>query len=159
MNTPHSSSSERVLLELFKLGLEIHRRNKDLERKCGLSIVQFCLLKHLVEMPGISAQVLAETVGVHSSTLTQTLRRLRKKGYLFIDEDPIDSRKKIISITREGKITLDRAIRLVQSYVQKTEGLEKLVAEIKSCFATHPTPKKTPEATHVFHLVSQIQQL
>ena len=58
-------------------------------------------------MPATSAQALANTAGIHPSTLTQTLKRLEKKKYILIAEDPKDSRKKLVLLTRSGKTILD----------------------------------------------------
>ena len=94
---------------LFRIGISIHNLNKILEKKLGLSMVQWCLLEQLIDMPGASAQSLAKAVGVHPSTLTQTLRRLERKGFIFMTESPGDSRKKLISITKQGKHIFERA--------------------------------------------------
>lgn len=37
----------------------------------GLSLGQWCVLKHLIDMPGTSANALAAAVGVHPSTYKQ----------------------------------------------------------------------------------------
>jgi len=102
------SKDMQPLVSLFRVGISIHNFNKKSEEKIGLSLVQWCLLEQLIDMPGTSAQVLAKSVGVHPSTLTQTLKRLEKKGLLYQAEDPKDSRKKIISITKDGKHAMER---------------------------------------------------
>lgn len=76
--------------------------NKAFESKHGLSIVQWSVLKTLVERPAVSPQLLARALGVSPGTLTQTLVRLSRKKLIFTCDDPKDARKKIISITRAG---------------------------------------------------------
>lgn len=110
--------AERPLFSLFRIGNSIQALNKRTEKYCGLSLVQWCLLKYLIDMPGSSAQLLAKAVGVHPSTLTQTLKRLEKKKFIFITEDPKDSRKKLISITRAGKYTLETTAGNVQVWTK-----------------------------------------
>lgn len=102
------SKDERPLFALIRIGISIHNFNKKAEEKVGLSLVQWCLLEQLIDMPGTSAYALSKSVGVHPSTLTQTLKRLEKKGFIFQAEDPRDSRKKIISITKSGKQAMER---------------------------------------------------
>ena len=97
------------LLSLFHLGVSLHHLNMQSEKRLGLSLGQWCLLKKLIDMPVTTAHALSKAVGVHPSTLTQTLKRLESRGFIFITEDPKDSRKKLISITRAGKKALDRA--------------------------------------------------
>ncbi len=96
------------LKSVFHVSLLLHNLNKEAERRTGLSIVQWSLLKHLLEMPGASAQELSDAVKLHPSTLSQSFKRLVRKELILILEDPRDSRKKIISLTRKGKETLDR---------------------------------------------------
>lgn len=102
------SSKSHSLFFLFRIGLSIHKFNKKAEEEVGLSLVQWCLLEQLIDMPGTSACTLAKSVGVHPSTLTQTLKRLKKKGFVFQVDDPKDSRKKIISLTKSGKNAMER---------------------------------------------------
>lgn len=97
------------LLSIFKIGLSIHNFNKISERETGLSLVQWCLLNKLMDMPAASALALAKGVGVHPSTLTQSLKRLEKKGFVFVADDPRDSRRKMISLTRNGQAAMQLA--------------------------------------------------
>lgn len=96
---------------LFHLTLVLHHLNKDVERKFKLSLVQLFVLLKLRQLPGVSAQVLASAVGVHPSTLSQTLRRLSRKEFVFVTEDPKDSRKKILALTKRGKESIDLVYR------------------------------------------------
>ncbi|MBL7668972.1 MAG: MarR family transcriptional regulator [Bdellovibrionaceae bacterium] len=101
------SKTERHFVSLFHIGVAIHHFNKYSERYLGLSLVQWCLLKQLINMPAVSAHTLALAVGIHPSSLTQTLKRLERKKYVVIMNDPQDTRKKIISISRLGKDVLE----------------------------------------------------
>ena len=87
---------------LVQANLAFHNLNKTAETKFGLSLVQYYLLATLRDMPGCSPQKLAEALGMHPSTLTQSLKRLQKKETIFVGEDPKDSRKKILIMTRNG---------------------------------------------------------
>ncbi len=96
----------KSISSLMDLSLTLQNINKTLEVKCGLSFVQWSLLKKLLNMPAVSPLFLAKALGVTPGTLTQTLIRLDRKKYLFMCDDPTDARKKMISITRLGKETL-----------------------------------------------------
>lgn len=106
---------ERAWFLLLDVWGSIQRFNKESEKRFGLSLVQWCLLRRLIDMPFASAQSLAAEVGVHPSTMTQTIKRLEKKRFVFVGEDPKDSRKKMISITRLGKETLETASKHMRS--------------------------------------------
>jgi DNA-binding MarR family transcriptional regulator len=122
----------------FQLGMEIERLSARIEQKAGISLAQWSVLIRLKDLPACSAQDLAQAVGVHPSTLTQSLKRLEKKGYIFVGKDPKDSRKKILSLTRSGAKKLDEALRilqpwrdLVQPKVNAMESLVELISSLK----------------------------
>lgn len=96
---------------LFHLTLVLHHLNKDVEQKFKLSLVQLFVLLRLRHLPATCAHVLASAVGVHPSTLSQTLRRLARKEFVFVTEDPKDYRRKIIVLTKRGKETIDLVYR------------------------------------------------
>ncbi len=96
------------IAKLVRMSLAFHSLNKGAEARLGLSLVQYHLLATLRDMPGCSPQNLAGTVGMHPSTLTQSLKRLQRKGAIFVAEDPKDSRKKILTMTRVGCELLGR---------------------------------------------------
>ncbi len=88
---------------LVQESLSFHNKNKAAEKNFGLSLVQYHLLVTLRDLPGCSPQELARAAGMHPSTLTQSLKRLKRKEALYIATDPRDSRKKILSLTRKGR--------------------------------------------------------
>ncbi len=116
---------QHPLKSVFNVGLLLHNLNKEAERKTGLSIVQWSILKYLIEMPATSAQELSEAVRLHPSTLTQSLKRLSRKDLIIVTEDPRDLRKKIISLTRNGKKILDYSD-------QQMEQIAKPLTEIRN---------------------------
>lgn len=120
------------LFSLFKIGVSIQHLNKKTEKNFGLSLVQWCLLKCLINMPAAPAHVLAKVAGVHPSTLTQSLKRLERKGYIFITEDPNDSRRKLISLTRIGKNILDKNSIKMEQWSKKLLPMEKELTSVRS---------------------------
>ncbi|HTL10930.1 MAG TPA: MarR family transcriptional regulator [Bdellovibrionota bacterium] len=94
--------STELLKAVFQVGLLLHHLNQEAEERTGLSIVQWTVLRHVGEAPGISAQGLARAVKVHPSTLTQTLKRLSRRGLIQVKGDREDSRKKRISLSAAG---------------------------------------------------------
>jgi DNA-binding MarR family transcriptional regulator len=94
---------------LVRENLKFHSLNKNAEISLGLSLVQYHLLVTLRDMPGSSPQQLADAVGMHPSTLTQSIKRLQRKDVIFIADHPKDARKKLLSVTRQGHELLLRA--------------------------------------------------
>ncbi len=92
--------------ELVQLNLAFHNLNKATEDNLGLSLVQYYLLNLLRDMPGCAPQRLANAAGMHPSTLTQSMKRFLRKKLIYVEEDPRDSRKKILGITICGHTAL-----------------------------------------------------
>jgi len=96
---------------LFRLALALNHLNKDIERAFKLSLVQLFVLLRVRALPGTCSHVLSGVVGVKPSTLTATLQRLLRKEYVFVTEDPRDSRRKLIALTRRGNEAVEAVYR------------------------------------------------
>lgn len=127
------NETNKPLFALFQLGNTIHQINKQTERRNGLSLVQWCVLNRLIDMPAAPAASLAKEVGVHPSTLTQTLRRLVRKKCVYIISDPKDSRKKMITITREGRDLFKRSSEQLHLWSHDLNSLTAEFNRIQSC--------------------------
>ncbi|MFL5812413.1 MAG: MarR family winged helix-turn-helix transcriptional regulator [Bdellovibrionia bacterium] len=122
----------------FRLGMEIERMGQRMEEKTGVSLAQWSVLIRLKDLPASTAQDLAAAVGVHPSTLTQALKRLERKKFIFIGKDPKDSRKKILSLTRDGADRLEEVRQVLQAWrddihpmVPTMEKLADLLQQLK----------------------------
>ena len=112
---PYPELDRDEIDSLFQLALVLHRLNREVEQKFKLSLVQLFVLLRLRRLPVACAHTLASAVGIHPSTLSQTLRRLTKKEFVFVTEDPRDSRRKLIALTKRGKDAIDVVSRDVKS--------------------------------------------
>jgi DNA-binding MarR family transcriptional regulator len=135
------SESHLSLLALSRMGVRIQNLNRQFERLCGMSLVQWSALKHLMDLPGASAQELAATIGVHPSTLTQSLRRLEEKQYVFVDLHPADARRKNLVVTRKGKEAHDRLIQKLGSTLAKIDAVADQIRELDQVLETVVSPK------------------
>lgn len=104
---------------LVRANLEFHYLNKKAESELGLSLAQYFILLTLRDMPGSSAQGLADSIGIHPSTLTQSLKRLERKSALLVTTDPRDARKKLLNLTRNGNEHLKRAEAGIEELLNK----------------------------------------
>jgi DNA-binding MarR family transcriptional regulator len=100
------SPAEQRLWQLFTtLGSldQIGRTVAETALVPGLSLAQFALLNHLVRHGGEWSPVqLARAFQVTKQTMTSTLARLERQGYVAVRPDPADGRAKLVSITPEG---------------------------------------------------------
>ncbi len=100
--------NHRVLIaKLVSMNLAFYNLNKQAEAKLGLSLVQYHLLASIRDLPAASPQVIAQQAGIHPSSLTQSLKRLEKKGFIYVGEHPKDSRKKFVSLTAKGNAIIE----------------------------------------------------
>lgn len=92
-----------IFEHLFKVGLKLEKLNKILISRSELSLIQWYILREMINNPYCSANKLADRIGCHSSTLTSFLSRMNKKKFVIIDTDASDGRRKRLVITRLGK--------------------------------------------------------
>lgn len=90
--------SEQIgfLEHMIGLSVDLHNLNASVQRLFDLSIVQWLVLRKIIENPGISARNLAATAGVHPSTITPTLSRLESMNLIYVFERASDLRRKLI---------------------------------------------------------------
>ena len=100
------SSNINPFHSILRLGLRIQHINQKLEQDSGMTLTQWSLLKCLVDNPTMSALNLAQSLGIQPSTLTQSLKRLERKGLIIVTKDPLDARRKLLSVTRSGNLAL-----------------------------------------------------
>jgi DNA-binding MarR family transcriptional regulator len=100
------SPSEQRLWQLFtEVGIldQLGRTVAESALVSGLSLAQFALLNHLVRLGGDWSPVrLARAFQVTKQTMTSTLARLERQGYVRVRPDPDDGRAKLVSLTPEG---------------------------------------------------------
>ncbi|HLE00030.1 MAG TPA: MarR family transcriptional regulator [Bdellovibrionota bacterium] len=128
-------SESTHFLSILQLGIRIQHVNQKLERDTGMSLTQWSLLKCLVDHPTISALDLADLLGIQASSLTQSIKRLQKKGLIVVAKDPLDARRKLLSVTREGNARLlqvDRKLKTWQSSAKlSSSSVQEVFRELK----------------------------
>ena len=76
----------------------------------GLRIAQFSVLNHLARLGGEKSPAqLARAFQVTKGAMTNTVRRLEAAGWVRVRPDGADGRRKLVSITPEGRAMRDRA--------------------------------------------------
>ena len=98
-----------------KIYFACHTRHvRDEETNQRLSAHQASLLDHLDEVEPTSMLTLAGHMGVTASTMSLTIDRLVRAGYVTRDRDAFDARKVALRLTKDGarikerKSVLDR---------------------------------------------------
>jgi DNA-binding MarR family transcriptional regulator len=69
----------------------------------GLTIAQFSLLARLLVQKEISIGELAEALVTDPTTLTRNIKPLNERGLLLIVYDAEDRRRRLVTLTKEGR--------------------------------------------------------
>lgn len=78
----------------------------------GLTVAQFSVLNHFARLGGErSPAALADAFQVARATMTSTLQKLKRKGFIDIKPDPDDGRGKRVSLTPAGRAARGDALK------------------------------------------------
>ena len=91
--------ASRLVSQIYDQFLEPH----------GLTITQFGVLANLAWHDGIAIGALAERLIMDPTTLTRTLRPLRRDGFVKLLSDPKDRRARRLHLTDSGRERLAKA--------------------------------------------------
>lgn len=128
----------RVLLNLFSIARTVQEFNLYFEKEHQLSLTQWLTLATLKDLPGCTALTLAQALSMKPSSLTQILKRLERKKLIHVSVDPMDSRKKLLSLSRDGKRQMDSLARPLKTQFGhlKLEPISKIEKSLKSAAGT-----------------------
>ncbi len=80
----------------------------------GMTVPQFSVLNHFVRLGGPKTPAqLASAFQVNRATMTNTLKRLKERGFISAARDERDGRSKQIDITDAGRKARDEAVKAV----------------------------------------------
>ena len=74
----------------------------------GVTIQQFCVLRHVRDWGPVSVTELSERIGLDRTTLSRNLALLERRGLLAVQPSP--GRQRPMVLTADGKKTLKRAL-------------------------------------------------
>ncbi len=102
----------------------------------GMKSTQFALLIDIASHDdGLSINELAEYSMMDQTTVTRNVEILRKNGYVIVQTEEKDSRRKKITLSKEGRQKLDAATPLwknAQTKLQQSIGEEQYDAFLKT---------------------------
>jgi DNA-binding MarR family transcriptional regulator len=76
----------------------------------NMTPVQFSSLQTICSQPGLDQKTLANTIGYDTSTIGGVIDRLEARGLVARNTSPSDRRVRLVTPTREGIQTLQRAV-------------------------------------------------
>jgi DNA-binding MarR family transcriptional regulator len=87
------------------------RLNREMQEKSGISVADFSVLVHLSEHPDARMRVLelARALGWEKSRLSHQLTRMQQRGLIERSNCNEDRRGAFVTLTEQGRETVDRA--------------------------------------------------
>mgnify|MGYP001809758001 CR=1 FL=1 len=114
---------------LTEIGIIAQLSNAALERSlpAGMSAAQFGVLSHFMRRGAAESPAkLAAAFQVTKGAMTNTLQRLEAQGYVAVEADAADGRKKRVSMTAEGARAYEAGLLALRP---RMEGLREAFTE------------------------------
>ncbi len=109
--------SELLLLDQFLR----NRISKTLPE--GVELSQFLVLLHLAASGDeIGPARLASSFNVTRGAMSNTLGRLERNGQITVRGDTVDARRKFVSVSEQGQMTLDQVVGEINPRLKETLG-------------------------------------
>jgi MarR family transcriptional regulator, organic hydroperoxide resistance regulator len=133
----------QFMQRLWQLVHALDVASKRMARTLGVTGPQRLVVRIVGLHPGITAQAISTTLGMHPSTLTGVLARLEQRGVLARAVDPNDRRRARFRLTAAGRAIDGARKGTVEAAVRRALGraggrvapalamLELLVAELE----------------------------
>lgn len=102
--------SNQVCFPTYAVANKILRRYQPLLKKINLTYTQYVTMMVLWEKEIVNEKDLVKALYLKANTLTDLLRKLKKKGLINIGKDQTDKRNIVISLTEEGRKLKDSAV-------------------------------------------------
>ena len=122
-----------LLISLRKIIQAIDQHSIQLKKNFGLTGPQLIILQEVLAKDLISVTRLSKDVSLSQATVTNITKRLEKQGYVERNKSLNDKRKVNISVTRKGKLMLEKVPPLLQEKFtdrfSKLEDWEQLMIE------------------------------
>jgi len=126
MSKSSSLNDGCVAFNLRRASRIITRRYEESLKPLALTSFQFTTLVALSDYPAIPLSVMAEEFGMSNSTMTRNLKPMLAKNYVILKAHTADARRKLVSITPQGRRMMKKAEPLWQK--AQDEALKDLSA-------------------------------
>ena len=126
MTEPPKKNEEEILSALRRISRAISLYSNYVQRAHGITGPQLMVLREADRSGEVAVGTLARRVSLSHATVTGILDRLEKRGLVARVASDKDRRKRVVQVTREGKILLANAPPLLQSrFLEELRKLEE----------------------------------
>jgi DNA-binding MarR family transcriptional regulator len=118
-----------ALILIIKRSYSLHLDH--ILKKYNITGTQSLFIKTLSKKNNVSQEYFAELFHLNEGTVTRTLQKLEEKNLIKREEDPLNKRKKIVSLTKKGKELSSTLKNVNQELEQKLYGELKIEEQRK----------------------------
>lgn len=122
----------RLMVSLQKLNTTLNEKLNRNMRQYGLNMTEFIILAHLNIKEVEQIQKLGNVAYITSGTITYTVNKLIKKGYVIKKQDFKDKRVFLVSLTKQGEKVYKKVFGKYIMYLNNI--LEGFTEETKQMF-------------------------
>ena len=102
----------QVCFPTYAVANKILRRYQPLLKELDLTYTQYITMMVLWEKKKVNEKDLVEALYLKANTLTELLKKLKKKGYVEIKKDKEDKRNIVIVLTDSGLKLREKAVNI-----------------------------------------------
>ena len=109
----------QVCFPTYAVANKILRRYQPLLKEINLTYTQYVTMMVMWEKEVVNEKDLVSALYLKANTLTDLLRKLKKKGYVEIEKDEKDKRNIVIRLTDEGRKLKDKAVNVPKTIAEE----------------------------------------
>lgn len=102
----------QICFPTYAVANKILRRYQPLLKELDLTYTQYITMMVLWEKKKVNEKDLVEALYLKANTLTELLKKLKKKGYVEIEKDKEDKRNIVIVLTDKGLKLREKAVNI-----------------------------------------------
>ena len=117
----------KAVVNIAQLNSLIENNLNEILRNHGLTLQQYNILRILRGQKGkaVGLSLIAERMVNRSSNVSRLIDKLVEKGFAKRRLSSEDRRQKFVSITTEGRMLIDRMIRILDRHIMKLNFVKK----------------------------------
>ena len=94
----------------YAVANKILRKYQPLLDKLDLTYTQYIVMMVMWEKKEVNEKELCQALHLKTNTIAPLIKRLKQKGYIFVNKDKKDKRNLIITLTKEGDALKEKAV-------------------------------------------------
>ena len=113
------SHSNRMVIELLRLGAYLQREGARITREFGLAQQQFVVLVAIKEQGPVSQKAILSDLLYEKSNVSKSISRLSALGYVQTSRSEEDSRVVLCEVTEEGRKVVEKCMAVMKASNEK----------------------------------------